>query len=91
MEVLSQKGSYACVSLHSTTPIHHRQLNFVPCLRSPSSTASTSRALPSIDLHRYAGFSGPMHGSTAPRHNRGRSSLICSAGEHLTITRTLTA
>ena len=87
MEALSQKSSCACVYLQSTSVSYCRQQSVVSCLRTSAGPLPTSRSLPSIDLHKFAGSSGPMPGNTAARYKSGRNLLKCAAGKQKIITR----
>lgn len=80
MEVLFQKSTCACVYLQSTSVSHCRQQSLVSCLRSSAGLLPTSRTLPSIDVHKFAGSSGPMPGNTAPIYSRRRNLFTCAAG-----------
>ena len=80
MEVLSQKSTCASVTLHWTNVSTCRQQSIAPYLRSSAGPPPFSRALPSIDMHKFAGSSGQIPGNIPRRSKRGRSSLICAAG-----------
>ena len=79
MEALSCQSSSRCVNLQPTAFCSLGCHTSSPCMRCPGALPS-SRAMPSMDTHSFAGSSGASLKSTAPKHIGGRRPLICAAG-----------